>query len=188
MQRGSGRGSPAGAQSLLWRENDELCLELASRKNRQSGSGVIRRRCTCQGNKDICPIHVLWESFAVSATPGQRLWQGVTAGIARTRLRQLLSRLHVDNAMLHNTHDFRRGHARVRFAYTPYENAPISHFSCAGSLEIRRHISRDFDCWPMEERSLFEVFRRSRIGKSAPSFPMCYCTCPAMLCRRRLTR
>ena len=119
MQRGSGRGSPAGAQSLLWRENEELCLELASRKNRQSGSGVIRRRCTCQGNKDICPVHVLWESFAVKATPGERLWPGVTAGIARTRLRQLLSRLHVDNAMLHNTHDFRRGHARVWFAYTP---------------------------------------------------------------------
>ena len=113
---------------MLWRENEELCLELASRKNRQSGSGVIRRRCTCQGNKDICPVHVLWESFAVKATPGERLWPGVTAGIARTRLRQLLSRLHVDNAMLHNTHDFRRGHARVWFAYTPYDNAPIFHF------------------------------------------------------------
>ena len=114
MQRGICRGNPAGAHSLLWLENDVLCLELASRKNRQGGSGVIKRQCTCRGNPVICPVHVLWHQFAAGFGAGEQLWPSVTASGARTRLRQLLMKLRVENALLHNTHDFRRGHARAR--------------------------------------------------------------------------
>ena len=100
MQRGICRGNPAGAHSLLWLENDVLCLELASRKNRQGGSGVIKRQCTCSGNPVICPVHVLWHQFAAGFGAGEQLWPSVTASGARTRLRQLLMKLKVENALL----------------------------------------------------------------------------------------
>ena len=188
MQRGYGRGSPAGAQSLLWHENNELCLELASRKNRQRGSGVIRRRCTCQGNMDICPIHVLWETFAARAAPGQRLWPGVTAGGARTRLRQLLSKLHVDNAMLHNTHDFRRGHARVVFVWPCVCSCAYFTYSFSGPLAIRCNTSRNIAGWSVEERSLLALPRRGRIREGTQSVSMCCHGCHALHCRKLLTR
>ena len=102
MQRGICRGNPAGAHSLLWLENDVLCLELASRKNRQGGSGVIKRQCTCRGNPVICPVHILWHQFAAGFGAGHAAhakgWAGgpnvdASGAILRSRPLALPSRL-----------------------------------------------------------------------------------------------
>ena len=48
-------------QSAVWREGDNICVLLSSRKNLQGGSGVLRRACSCGDSPHMCPVHVLWE-------------------------------------------------------------------------------------------------------------------------------
>ena len=103
------------SQAIIWREGDEICLRLLRRKNRQQGSGIMRRKCSCRGTKTICPVHTLWDRFFAHLSDGEVPWANVSAAFARCRLRQLLTALGVTNAGAYGTHDFRRGHAQVSF-------------------------------------------------------------------------
>ena len=97
------------SQSIIWREGDEICLRLLRRKNRQSGSrvfvcigcdalgfvcpgsgsGVMRRKCSCCGaaRSATCAVHTLWERFIAPLTDGEVPWGNVSPTFARTRLR-----------------------------------------------------------------------------------------------------
>ena len=89
------------------------------RKNRQKGSGVLKRVCSCKGGSAMCPIHTLWDQFFAQLPDGARPWEKVSAGKARERLRQILSRLQVPEWAEYGTHDFRRGHAEARSIACP---------------------------------------------------------------------
>ena len=66
----------------------------------------------------MCPIHTLWDQFFAQLPDGARPWERVSAGKARERLRQILSRLQVPEWAEYGTHDFRRGHAEARSSVT----------------------------------------------------------------------
>jgi hypothetical protein len=66
-------------QSAVWREGDNICVLLSSRKNLQGGSGVLRRACSCEGSPHMCPVHVLWEQFLDSVPVGTKPWLNVSA-------------------------------------------------------------------------------------------------------------
>ena len=101
----------ASKQTLIWREEDEICLRVLRRKNRPNGSGTLRRKCTCQGCIHTCVVHVLWDRFLNQLPEGAEPWLGITANEARSRLRRVLQRLLVTDAASFRTHDLRRGHA-----------------------------------------------------------------------------
>ena len=67
----------------------------------------------------MCPIHTLWDQFFAQLPDGARPWERVSAGKARERLRQILSRLQVPEWAEYGTHDFRRGHAEARSLACP---------------------------------------------------------------------
>ena len=100
-------------QSILWKEGDEICLRLARRKNRPNGSGAMRRKCSCSGGSSTCAVHMLWDGYFALLEDGAKPWLHISAGTARTHLRQTLQRLDVPDASQYGTHDFRRGHAEA---------------------------------------------------------------------------
>ena len=89
------------------------------RKNRQKGSGVLKRMCSCKGRSAMCPVHTLWDQYFAELPDGTRPWAKVSAGKARERLRLILSRLQVPEWAEYGTHDFRRGHAEARSIACP---------------------------------------------------------------------
>ena len=101
---------PKRLKSVLSLENDELVLELSSRKNKQKGS-TMRRSCWCATCTSTCPVHVLWPFFA-SQGVGAQPFVAFTPGFALRALRILLFRLKVPNAGRYRTHDIRRGHTQ----------------------------------------------------------------------------
>ena len=94
-----------------------MCLRMLRRKNRQKGSGILKRKCSCRGGVNSCPVHMLWTKFFAELPEGSHPWAPVTPDVARKRLRQILVSLRVPNAQAYGTHDFRRGHADVSLAY-----------------------------------------------------------------------
>ena len=100
-------------QTVIWRERDEVCLRIRKRKNRRSGSGVLRRACTCSGNTLLCPVHMIWDTYLAFLPLGSHPWDGITDHLALRRLRSLLEKLGVENAKEYCTKDFRRGHAEA---------------------------------------------------------------------------
>ena len=121
-------------QAAIWRDHDEICVMLRSRKNMQRGSGVLRRGCTCGGIPAVCPVHVLWEQYLGGLPAGTSPWAGISPAVALRDIRQLLRRMNVclcfllryTSSMLpcmlceevvqhtaYSTHSFRRGHAQV---------------------------------------------------------------------------
>ena len=102
------------AQSLLWREGNELCLRLRTRKNMQCGSGVLRRGCCCHraSAQAMCPVHQLWDEFLADRV-GSHPWSSVTAASARSHLRCTLESQGVVGARSYGLHDFRRGCAKA---------------------------------------------------------------------------
>ena len=102
------------AQTAIWLDADALCIRIKRRKNRQQGSGVLRRKCSCQGDPKTCAIHVLWDKFLAELPLGTCPWACITPAVARDRLRHLLQKLGVPESATYGTHDFRRGHAEVR--------------------------------------------------------------------------
>ena len=118
------KGSPsnallAGKQTLIWREGPNVCLRMLRRKNRLRGSGVLRRKCTCNtgslnASVDACVVHSLWDRFLAHLPDGHQPWKDFTASQARGRLRLLLTALGVEEPDKFGTHDFRRGHAEVK--------------------------------------------------------------------------
>jgi hypothetical protein len=101
----------AGAQTIVWREGDTVCIRMLRRKNRQHGSGVLKRVCTCKGDPLLCVVHMLWDKFLANLPDGARPWAHISPGTARSRLHQILHVLRVPSAKSYGTHDFRRGHA-----------------------------------------------------------------------------
>ena len=107
----------AQEQTIIWMEDDTVCLRMLRRKNRQKGSGILKRKCSCRGGVNSCPVHMLWMKFFAELPEGAHPWAPVTPDVARKRLRQILVSLRVPNAQAYGTHDFRRGHADVSLAY-----------------------------------------------------------------------
>jgi hypothetical protein len=114
MMKGTPTSSQGqGAQSVIWREGDEVCVRLLSRKNRPAGSGIMRRMCSCAGGANTCAVHTLWDRFFALLPDGACPWADISPGQARARLRGLLQALGVVDAFEYGTHCFRRGHAEA---------------------------------------------------------------------------
>ena len=88
----------SGAQTVIWRSDDTVCIRILRRKNRPSGSGTIMRKCTCKGGLHTCAVHFLWDKFFDDLPIGAAPWADIPAGLARERLRRVLRRLGVPNA------------------------------------------------------------------------------------------
>ena len=100
-----------GTQSIVWKDGDTVCMQMLRRKNRQHGSGVLKRICTCKGDPLLCVVHMLWDRFLAHLPDGAQPWAHISPGTARSRLHQILHVLRVPCAKSYGTHDFRRGHA-----------------------------------------------------------------------------
>ena len=94
--------------SIDW-EKGQLVLELRRRKNKESGSRLVRT-CWCKECPNTCPVHVLGK-FVANAEPGAALFAGITPASAIHALRSMLAALDVKQSELYRTHDLRRGHA-----------------------------------------------------------------------------
>lgn len=103
---GYGGGQQAG---LFLDEEDVLVLVLDRRKNKPEGSR-LKRECWCRASPSTCPVHALWP-LVNECEGGQRPFAGITADFARSRLREILEVLQIEQACLYRTHDLRRGHA-----------------------------------------------------------------------------
>ena len=82
-------------QAAIWRDSDQICIKLKSRKNLQGGSGIIRRCCTCPRAPMLCPVHRLWEGYLVDVPLGTRPWKGTSASMALRWIRDALRLLSV---------------------------------------------------------------------------------------------
>ena len=105
-------------QTLVWLENEQLCMRLKRRKNQPNGSGILRRACTCKGLEQtgarlLCPVHMLWHNYFNRLPAKARPWAEVSSSAALARLREDLKKNGVPNAECYWTHDLRRGHADV---------------------------------------------------------------------------
>ena len=101
----------ASKQTIIWRQQDEVCIRIRRRKNRPQGSGVIKRICTRAGSKRTCPVHALWDGFFQHLPDGTAPWELLSASYVRLRLKRILEQLGIPGAAKFGTHDFRRGHA-----------------------------------------------------------------------------
>lgn len=124
------------AQSIIWRDGDEICVRLLRRKNLPRGSGTMRRKCSCAaGVRTCCAVHTLWERFFALLPDGTCPWAAVSPSLAIARLRRLLQVLGVPDVNAYGTHGFRRGHAEVgRFGPCACKNRCtcicLSHRTC----------------------------------------------------------
>jgi hypothetical protein len=59
----------------------------------------------------MCAVHGLWDTFFKDLPDGHQPWKNISPAQARRRLRELLQRFQVANALKFGTQDFRRGHA-----------------------------------------------------------------------------
>lgn len=105
-------------QTLVWKDGETVCIRILRRKNRQGGSGILRRVCSCSGGRHLCVVHSLWDTFFELLPNGAEPWRNITPGLTRERLRKALQILRVSDASKFGTHDFRRGHAEVTHSYT----------------------------------------------------------------------
>ena len=105
----AGRGTALDAQSVLWKTDTEIILDLRVRKN-TNGRCRITRSCLCSEAAVTCPFHVLGP--LVDACPeGQSLFPGMNRASVLCALRCLLEKVGVEKAGCYGTHDLRRGHA-----------------------------------------------------------------------------
>ena len=99
----------ATGQSVIIAKEDELVLVLARRKNKPNGSRLVRK-CWCRECARTCPVHVLGP--IIKAWPEDvPLFEGITASLASTKLREMLGAVGVRGNETYRTHDLRRGHA-----------------------------------------------------------------------------
>ena len=115
---------------IIWMADRVLCVHLPTRKNRLHGSGIMKRGCNCRGGVNpLCPVHILWGEFLTNVGPGSRPWAHISAGKAIREIRRVLGLLQVPGAETFGTHDFRRGHAKVRVFGLPSQLA--THVWCS---------------------------------------------------------
>jgi hypothetical protein len=166
MCRGGDGFNPEGAQSVLWlADENTLCLQLRARKNLLHGD-IITRNCHCAcGSSNLCPIHGMWHRFFAHLRPGEQPWANLTPCAVRAQLRQTLSKLKVPEAHLYGTHDFRRGHAKVRSTLSVLSVCRL--FACchSGYARVRGNISQDMPRWALEECSNLQVSPRRWSGQ-----------------------
>ena len=98
----------------LYREGDNLILDLERRKNRPSGSKLVRG-CWCKESPATCPLHILGPILA-GCDFGQRVFD-VSPARALGCLKEILRGMGVDQAADYRTHDLRRGHAQDLVEY-----------------------------------------------------------------------
>ena len=86
---------------------------IVPRKNKLAGSRLLRK-CWCivgdAESLETCPVHVVGKLLE-SVAEGTFLFEGITAADALRVLRKILHEVHVEEAAIYRTHDFRRGHA-----------------------------------------------------------------------------
>ena len=105
----AGRGTALDAQSVLWKTDTELILDLRVRKNTNTRCRITRT-CMCSEAAVTCPLHVLGP--LVDACPeGQSLFPGMNRTSVLRALRVLLDKVGVEKSSFYGTHDLRRGHA-----------------------------------------------------------------------------
>ena len=96
-------------QSYIIAKDDELVVVLARRKNKPGGSRLVRR-CWCRECPQTCPVHVLGPIIR-DWPEDVPLFDGISAYVARAKLREMLGALGVQESGSYRTHDLRRGHA-----------------------------------------------------------------------------
>ena len=111
MEKGDGYASVDTKSVLHLKDENTVCLTLASRKNRQQCT-IIERTCTCEKLPTLCPVHTLWHEFFAEFAVGTKPWGDLSAAAVRKHLRDTLKKLRVPEPESYGTHDFRRGHAK----------------------------------------------------------------------------
>ena len=125
-----GRASGNNGQATLYKGDNTLVLTLAKRKNKPSGSRLVRG-CWCSESRVrapllrqfvlprlhlhdswqvTCPVHIL-TPLIFQCDSGERLFRGITAAGALEALRAMLTGIGVCELEKYRTHDLRRGHA-----------------------------------------------------------------------------
>ena len=89
----------------------ETCVTLwfPTRKNKLWPTKQVRA-CWCRRCTLTCPVHVLG-AYMRTMPAGTQPFAHIRASQALLSLRELLAELHIPNAAVFRTHDFRRGHA-----------------------------------------------------------------------------
>ena len=92
---------------------DDLILSLKRRKNMPNGA-VLRRRCTCDKSKLLCPVHVLgvWLAQFAGTADGCAPFSKFSAGFANSELKRRVAIAGCQGAQQYTLHAFRRGHAQ----------------------------------------------------------------------------
>ena len=153
-------------QSIIWRENDDICLRLKTRKNRRSGSGVMRRTCSCLGGKSTCLVHTLWESWLDFWPEGEAPWADLSPQHVIRRLRADLAAMTfpVSDPEKYGTHDFRRGHAEdMRASGRPL--ADILHAGQWKSTAFLRYVDEAAALQGLLLRSVFHFAPQAQLEK-----------------------
>ena len=102
--------APAGCQTpVLSVGESSVTLWFPTRKNKLWPSQQVRA-CWCRSCTLTCPVHVLG-AYMRALPAGTQPFAHIRASQALLALRELLAELHIPNAGVFRTHDFRRGHA-----------------------------------------------------------------------------
>ena len=102
--------APQGAEVPVYTlRGNEAVLHLPFRKNRLFATEVVRS-CWCSKSRLTCPVHSLGK-FMRKLPPGTQPFKHFHAGQTLLALRELLTELNIEHAMVYRLHDFRRGHA-----------------------------------------------------------------------------
>ena len=102
--------APAGCQTpVLSVAESSVTLWFPTRKNKLWPSQQVRA-CWCRSCTLTCPVHVLG-AYMRALPAGTQPFAHIRASQALLALRELLAELHIPNAGVFRTHDFRRGHA-----------------------------------------------------------------------------
>ena len=97
------------SNAALVASGETLTLHLNRRKNKPTGSCLVRR-CCCATSPNMCIVCLL-RPLMLATPPGKRIFEGITAGGAVWALRHLLEAVGIEGAQAFRPHDLRRGHA-----------------------------------------------------------------------------
>jgi hypothetical protein len=100
-----------GTHSAIAVVGSEIILSLARRKNLPGGS-TMRRDCTCNKSRQMCPVHVLGPWFQDLAGKGKKPFIHYSPCFARSELKRRAELAGCSDSKLYTLHDLRRGHAQ----------------------------------------------------------------------------